>query len=166
MDDTPVYNLKAVVLETGLKPDTLRAWERRYGVLSPGRSEGGYRLYSERDINLFGYAAGTISIAIDRARVEEERRAAGDPLEASGPARGGYGLRQASQVHGQAGPLRLLEMVRREHDRGAARDLGVDDRQDLLLAGQVEPGDRFVEEQELRRADQGLRDQHSLALPT
>lgn len=34
-------------------------------------------LYSERDINLFGYAAGTISIAIDRARVEEERRALG-----------------------------------------------------------------------------------------
>jgi PAS domain S-box-containing protein len=32
-------------------------------------------LYSERDINLFGYAAATISIAIDRASVEEERRA-------------------------------------------------------------------------------------------
>jgi PAS domain S-box-containing protein len=32
-------------------------------------------LYSQRDINLLGYAAGTISIAIDRARVEEERRA-------------------------------------------------------------------------------------------
>jgi PAS domain S-box-containing protein len=31
-------------------------------------------LYTERDINLLGYAAGTISIAIDRARVEEERR--------------------------------------------------------------------------------------------
>jgi len=32
-------------------------------------------LYTERDINLLGYAAGTISIAIDRTRVEEERRA-------------------------------------------------------------------------------------------
>jgi len=32
-------------------------------------------LYTERDISLLGYAAGTISIAIDRARVEEERRA-------------------------------------------------------------------------------------------
>lgn len=31
-------------------------------------------LYTERDINLLGYAAGTISIAIDRARVEEERQ--------------------------------------------------------------------------------------------
>ncbi len=31
-------------------------------------------LYTERDINLLAYAAGTISIAIDRARVEEERQ--------------------------------------------------------------------------------------------
>ena len=33
----------------GVSPDLLRAWERRYGLLSPSRSESGYRLYSERD---------------------------------------------------------------------------------------------------------------------
>lgn len=50
-DDTPTYNLKAVVRETGLKPDTLRAWERRYGVPDPDRTGGGHRLYSQHDIN-------------------------------------------------------------------------------------------------------------------
>jgi methanogenic corrinoid protein MtbC1 len=50
-DDTPTFNLKAVVQETGLKPDTLRAWERRYGVPSPDRTQGGHRLYSQQDIN-------------------------------------------------------------------------------------------------------------------
>lgn len=50
-DDTPTYNLKAVVRETGLKPDTLRAWERRYGVPDPERTGGGHRLYSQQDIN-------------------------------------------------------------------------------------------------------------------
>lgn len=50
-DDLPTYNLKAVVQETGLKPDTLRAWERRYGVPEPDRTGGGHRLYSQRDIN-------------------------------------------------------------------------------------------------------------------
>ncbi len=51
-DDTPIYNLKAVVQETGLKPDTLRAWERRYGSLpEPNRTGGGHRLYSQQDIN-------------------------------------------------------------------------------------------------------------------
>jgi len=50
-DDIPTYNLKAVVQETGLKPDTLRAWERRYGVPDPERTGGGHRLYSQQDIN-------------------------------------------------------------------------------------------------------------------
>lgn len=51
-NDDPTYNLKAVVNETGLKPDTLRAWERRYGVPSPDRTSGGHRLYSQRDIDM------------------------------------------------------------------------------------------------------------------
>jgi DNA-binding transcriptional MerR regulator len=50
--DAPAFNLKAVVRETGLKPDTIRAWERRYGVPKPRRTSGGHRLYSQRDIDL------------------------------------------------------------------------------------------------------------------
>jgi DNA-binding transcriptional MerR regulator len=49
-NQTPTYNLKAVVQETGLKPDTLRAWERRYGQPQPQRTLGGHRLYSQQDI--------------------------------------------------------------------------------------------------------------------
>lgn len=48
---TPTYNLKAVVRETGLKPDTLRAWERRYCVPAPQRTDSGHRLYSQHDID-------------------------------------------------------------------------------------------------------------------
>lgn len=47
---TPVYNLKVVLKETGLAADTLRAWERRYGLPTPNRTAGGHRLYSQRDI--------------------------------------------------------------------------------------------------------------------
>ncbi|MBN1311080.1 MAG: B12-binding domain-containing protein [Anaerolineae bacterium] len=50
IDDTPIYNMKVVLQETGLKPDTIRVWERRYGLPRPDRSEGGHRLYSQRDI--------------------------------------------------------------------------------------------------------------------
>lgn len=49
-NSAPMYNLKAVVKETGLKPDTLRAWERRYGLPEPRRTPSGHRLYSDRDI--------------------------------------------------------------------------------------------------------------------
>ena len=33
----------------GVRVDTLRAWERRYGLLHPHRSTGGFRLYSSDD---------------------------------------------------------------------------------------------------------------------
>ncbi len=48
--DLPLYNTKAVAQETGVPADTFRAWERRYGVPRPHRTDGGHRLYSERDI--------------------------------------------------------------------------------------------------------------------
>jgi DNA-binding transcriptional MerR regulator len=51
-DQTNTYNLKAVVMETGLKPVTLRAWERRYGLPEPKRTSGKHRLYSQRDIDM------------------------------------------------------------------------------------------------------------------
>jgi MerR family transcriptional regulator, light-induced transcriptional regulator len=47
---TPAFNLKVVLKETGIAADTLRAWERRYGLPMPQRSAGGHRLYSQRDI--------------------------------------------------------------------------------------------------------------------
>ncbi|MCA9954251.1 MAG: MerR family transcriptional regulator [Ardenticatenaceae bacterium] len=50
LSESPTYNLKVVVNETGIKPDTLRAWERRYGLPTPDRTGGGHRLYSDRDI--------------------------------------------------------------------------------------------------------------------
>ncbi len=46
----PLYNTKAVAQETGVPADTFRAWERRYGIPRPHRTEGGHRLYSEREI--------------------------------------------------------------------------------------------------------------------
>jgi DNA-binding transcriptional MerR regulator/methylmalonyl-CoA mutase cobalamin-binding subunit len=33
----------------GVSPELLRAWERRYGLLQPVRSEGGFRLYTRED---------------------------------------------------------------------------------------------------------------------
>lgn len=47
---TPLYNIKAVVQATNISPSTLRAWERRYNMCQPQRTDSGYRLYSDRDI--------------------------------------------------------------------------------------------------------------------
>jgi methanogenic corrinoid protein MtbC1 len=50
--NTANFNLNVVLRETGIKADTLRAWERRYGLPQPQRTEGGHRLYSQRDIEI------------------------------------------------------------------------------------------------------------------
>ncbi|WP_069804753.1 MerR family transcriptional regulator [Thermogemmatispora onikobensis] len=50
--DSPLFNTKAVVQQTGIPAPTLRAWESRYAILSPERATNAYRLYSERDIAL------------------------------------------------------------------------------------------------------------------
>lgn len=34
---------------TGVSPELLRAWQRRYGLLEPARSPGGFRLYTRAD---------------------------------------------------------------------------------------------------------------------
>jgi DNA-binding transcriptional MerR regulator len=47
---TPHLRIGEVSRRTGVSVDLLRAWEKRYGVLSPGRSEGGFRLYSDDDV--------------------------------------------------------------------------------------------------------------------
>ncbi|HLL49709.1 MAG TPA: MerR family transcriptional regulator, partial [Thermomicrobiales bacterium] len=51
----PVYNTRAVVLRTGVPADTFRAWERRYGIPSPVRTDGNQRLYSDRDVALIAW---------------------------------------------------------------------------------------------------------------
>jgi DNA-binding transcriptional MerR regulator len=35
---------------TGVSPEVLRAWERRYGLFAPRRTVGGFRLYSTADV--------------------------------------------------------------------------------------------------------------------
>jgi DNA-binding transcriptional MerR regulator len=46
----PTYSLGAVARLTGLSPHVLRAWERRYGAVTPLRTSGGTRRYRESDV--------------------------------------------------------------------------------------------------------------------
>ena len=48
-DDTPVYVISVAAQLSGLHPQTLRAYDR-LGLVSPGRTGGGGRRYSLRDI--------------------------------------------------------------------------------------------------------------------
>ncbi len=53
--------MRMVVLRTGLTPDLLRAWEKRYGVVTPVRSDGGQRLYSDEDVERLALLARAVN---------------------------------------------------------------------------------------------------------
>lgn len=44
-----MYSIKAISTQTGVQPETIRTWERRYDLLSPARDASGRRLYSDED---------------------------------------------------------------------------------------------------------------------
>ncbi|MEG9623527.1 MerR family transcriptional regulator [Pseudomonas guariconensis] len=47
---TDLLPMRDVVSLTGINPVTLRAWERRHGLIRPQRTEGGHRLYTAKDV--------------------------------------------------------------------------------------------------------------------
>lgn len=49
-DRDELFPIREVSRLTGINPVTLRAWERRYGLIQPIRTESGHRLYSKGDI--------------------------------------------------------------------------------------------------------------------
>lgn len=46
-----MYTVKHAAALTGISPDTLRIWERRYGVVAPVRTDSGYRMYDDAAIS-------------------------------------------------------------------------------------------------------------------
>ena len=51
MTDEHKHGIKAVATQTGLTQFTIRAWEKRYAVVTPLRTETNRRLYSDADIS-------------------------------------------------------------------------------------------------------------------
>jgi MerR family transcriptional regulator, light-induced transcriptional regulator len=45
-----MYTIKQAARLTGVSEASLRAWERRYEVVAPHRTEAGYRIYSDADL--------------------------------------------------------------------------------------------------------------------
>jgi DNA-binding transcriptional MerR regulator len=86
----PRYPVRLVSVRTGLTPHVLRAWERRYQVVTPTRTDGGQRLYSDLDIERLrrlrrlterGHAIGRLAplpldelIRLENAGVDVEER--------------------------------------------------------------------------------------------
>src|SRR5512144_2601874 len=84
------HPIGVVAERTGLSPEVLRVWERRYQVVEPKRSRGGQRIYSDADIE----------------RLALLHRAT----------RGGHGISHVASL----GKAKLEELVRQVESSGAA----------------------------------------------
>ena len=111
-----MYSIKAVAQATGLTVETLRAWERRYGIVAPNRDASGRRVYRPEDV-----------LRLRRLREATER---GHPISRlatlSDDALAGLlnePADQASRASSNAFVERILEAARRFHSADCEQTL-------------------------------------------
>lgn len=137
-----MYTIKRAAELTGISLSTLRAWERRYGVIRPARSEGRYRLYSPEDLRALAIMASLVNGGLSAREAALETRI----RVSDGAATPGEG---ASQGSGHARRDDLVE---------AARALDPAHVGDLLDSAFAEPDFDAVVDDWLMPALAGLGD--------
>jgi methylmalonyl-CoA mutase cobalamin-binding subunit len=84
-----VYSVQHAARLTGIAPDTLRMWERRYGVVEPQRSDAGYRLYDDTALRrlsaMRALVAAGWSPRLAAEQVKSGTASGITPLDADGP---------------------------------------------------------------------------------
>lgn len=70
-DAPDLYPIRTVCSITGLNPVTLRAWERRYGLIKPRRTPKGHRLYTQLDIDRINEAVRLLDRGVPISQVRE-----------------------------------------------------------------------------------------------
>lgn len=69
LEQEELFPIREVARLTGVNPVTLRAWERRYGLIQPTRTESGHRLYSMADIDRVRSILGWIERGVAVSKV-------------------------------------------------------------------------------------------------
>jgi len=106
VDDSAQLRIGALSKRVGVSPELLRAWERRYGLLQPNRSAGGFRLYS----------------GADEARIQSMQRYLGAGLSAAEAARLAIAGADRSAAEPGAGKARFTESATELEDALARFD--------------------------------------------
>ncbi|MGF1547528.1 MAG: MerR family transcriptional regulator [Thiotrichales bacterium] len=96
-DQRAVYRIGAVARLTGISPNTLRIWERRYDLVDPQRTAKGGRLYSKQDIARLALIKGLVdqgdsistvaNLALEtlRQRMQDRRQLVPAPIVSTQP---------------------------------------------------------------------------------
>lgn len=79
-----LYPIRTVAELTGVNPITLRAWEKRHGLVNPIRKESGHRLYSQEHIDLINRVVGLLDRGMRIGQVKSYLEARADEAPATG----------------------------------------------------------------------------------
>lgn len=107
MPERPYLRIGELAERTGVTPALLRAWERRYGVIAPARSEGGFRLYSDEDVERILRVREQIAAGVSAAQAAERVRR--EAATAAGPETGAHALLAAVLGLDDAAANRVLD---------------------------------------------------------
>jgi DNA-binding transcriptional MerR regulator len=84
-----LYPIRTVSNLTGVHPVTLRAWERRYGLIKPHRTPKGHRLYTPADVALIREVIELLGSGISIAQAKQRVGLAATPPPENPAAEGG-----------------------------------------------------------------------------
>ncbi len=95
-----LYPIRTVARITGVNPVTLRAWERRYGLIKPRRTPSGHRVYTEEHVELVRQILALLDSGVSIGQVAEviDTQRAPPDLEDTGDAWAGYRRRMVEGV--------------------------------------------------------------------
>ncbi len=98
--DTEFYPIRTVSTLTGVNAITLRAWERRYGLVKPVRTVSGHRVYTRTDIDMVHRILSLVEngVAIGQVRQALAAHAAVKPTAAEEGPWAGYRARMTAAI--------------------------------------------------------------------
>jgi len=79
LPENGLYPIRTVSAVTGVNSVTLRAWERRYGLLEPRRTPKGHRLYTRDQIDRIGQVVKLLDQGIAISQVKPLLEQLGEP---------------------------------------------------------------------------------------
>lgn len=71
LSKSPRYTIRSACALIGINANTLRSWERRYGLVRPERTPKGYRLYSAEDLERLRQIRRVLESGIPISQVEQ-----------------------------------------------------------------------------------------------
>lgn len=119
MNEAAQLRIGELARRTGVGTELLRAWERRYGLLTPSRTATGYRLYSDDDVQRVQRMRALLESGLSAA--EAARQAVSEPPVPAGtaPAASAGELRAALERLDDAGAHAAFDRLLADYTTGA-----------------------------------------------